>query len=291
MSEIETNSDEQELDSPEGQEVLNARKEGRWSKAEEKYMAQNYKSMTIEDISCQLNRNPATVERYIKERFYGGMEFVDEVKNNNDFDITKTPIWKEIKRQFSAEEQSIFLYNYSCIVNQFKYDVLPTERMQIIEVGRLDILISRALEKINEIRTQIDEINKEINRERELGEHGDRDRILQLETNRVAMNTATTNFSKDYKELLDKRASLFREIKGTREQRIKRIEDSKETLGTYIASLIENTKLRRDLGIEIEKVRLASEVELKRLSEYHTYLDGQVEQPILCAETIKEDNN
>ena len=66
MSEIETNSNEPE--SSEGPEVLNARKEGRWSKAEEKYMANNYKNMTVEDISCQLNRNPVTVERYIKER-------------------------------------------------------------------------------------------------------------------------------------------------------------------------------------------------------------------------------
>lgn len=105
------------------------------------------------------------------------------------------------------------------------------------------------------------------------------------------MNVSAINYTKDYKELLDKKSSLLREVKGTREQRIKRVEDSKETIGTYLASLIDNTDMRRALGIEVEKFRLATKIEYQRLSDYHTYIDGSVEQPILNTENIKEDNN
>jgi recombinational DNA repair ATPase RecF len=177
-------------------------------------------------------------------------------------------------------------------MHQFKYDVLPTERMQVIEVCRLDILISRALTKINEIKSRVDSMGREIELERQAGDLDDSDkmRIQQLDMNRIAAETAHVNYSKDYKELLDRRNGLFKEIKGTREQRIKRIEESKETIGTMLAALIDNPQMRRQLGIDLEKFRLATKIEYERLSEYHTYLDGKVEQPILNSENIKEDN-
>jgi hypothetical protein len=41
-------------------------------------------------------------------------------------------------------------------------------------------------------------------------------------------------------------------------------------------------------GIEMEKMRLAMKNEQKRLSEFHKYEDGQVDQPFLTPDTIRE---
>lgn len=54
-------------------------------------------------------------------------------------------------------------------------------------------------------------------------------------------------------------------------------------------NITSNVEYRRQLAIEAEKFRLAMDVELRRLSEYHEFGDT-IEQPILNADTIKEDN-
>ena len=50
-----------------------------------------------------------------------------------------------------------------------------------------------------------------------------------------------------------------------------------------------NPDTRRELGIEMEKMRLAMKEEEKRLSNYHQYEDGGVDQPFLTPDTVKDD--
>lgn len=267
-------------------------KNGRWTKEEEDYMVRNHKIMSIEDLSCQLQRNPKTVYNYVKEKLNFGKEVFKETKKEVEFDIKKSPLWKQISEQFTSDELDTFLYHYANLVSQFNYDVFATERLQIIEFCRIEILINRALKKMNDVNRQINELDREIDLEYKLEEElRDQQKMIRLKELRVSMNMSAINYTKDYKELLDKKGTLLREVKGTRADRIKRIEDSKETIGTYLASLMDNTEMRRSLGIEIEKFRLATKIEYQRLSDYHTYIDGSVEQPILNTENIKEDNN
>ena len=44
-----------------------------------------------------------------------------------------------------------------------------------------------------------------------------------------------------------------------------------------------------DRGLDMEKMRLATEAEKERLSEYIKYEDGQVDQPFLSSDTVKGD--
>jgi hypothetical protein len=81
---------------------------------------------------------------------------------------------------------------------------------------------------------------------------------------------------------------MLKEMKGTREQRIKRLEDSRLTFVGWIAHLIQNPDLVRQYAVEMEKMRLAMESERHRLSQFHTYEDGTVDQPFLTSDTIKE---
>lgn len=266
-------------------------KNGRWTKEEEDFMARNHKVMSIEDLACQLQRNPKTVYNYVREKLGYGKETFKETKKDLEFDIKKSPIWKQISEQFTSPELDTFLYHYSNLVSQFNYDVFATERLQIIEFCRIEILINRALKKMNDVNTQIGDLDREIDLEYKLlEEERDQQKIIRLKELRASMNVSAINYTKDYKELLDKKGTLLREVKGTRADRIKRIEESKATIGTYLGSLLDNTEMRRSLGLEIEKFRLATKIEYQRLSDYHTYIDKSVEQPILNTENIKEDN-
>jgi hypothetical protein len=79
---------------------------------------------------------------------------------------------------------------------------------------------------------------------------------------------------------------MLKDLKGTREQRIKAIEDSKQTFASFIKQIATSDEFRDKIGIEMEKMRLASEKEKERLSEYFTYEDGNVDQPFLTPETV-----
>ena len=81
---------------------------------------------------------------------------------------------------------------------------------------------------------------------------------------------------------------MLKEMKATREQRVKRLEDSKQSLVGWIAYLMGNPDVTSQYGIEMEKMRLAMTQEKERLGAYHKYTDGQVDQPFLNSDTIKD---
>ena len=80
---------------------------------------------------------------------------------------------------------------------------------------------------------------------------------------------------------------MIKDLKGTREQRIKAIEDSKTTFASLIKKIIMDGDFRKTAGVEMEKMRLAMDVERDRLSKAHTYEDGITDQPFLVPETVE----
>jgi hypothetical protein len=77
-------------------------------------------------------------------------------------------------------------------------------------------------------------------------------------------------------------------MKGTREQRIKRLEDSKQSFTSWVANLLQSPDLMKKYGIEMEKMRVAMKKEEERLSSFHKYEDGTIDQPLLSPDTVKD---
>lgn len=113
--------------------------------------------------------------------------------------------------------------------------------------------------------------------------------ILNLERQVAVLRASQESLSKDYKDLQSKKGGMLKDLKATREQRIKRLEDSKETFVGWIKMLIDDPEFSRGLGVAMEKMRMSSENEKARLSEYHQYEDGGIDQPFLTPETVKDD--
>jgi len=86
--------------------------------------------------------------------------------------------------------------------------------------------------------------------------------------------------------MLNRKNSLLGNMKATRDARIKHLESNKNNFLSIIRKIVEDKPFRTRLGIDMEKMRLASEVEYRRLSEYHSYEDGIVDQPILTPENV-----
>ncbi len=263
-------------------------KKGRFSKTEQEFIRENHKEMSILDLASHLDRDPVSVESYVKEKI--GNTTLDDREIEALHDLQNRPFWKDLKKQFSEEELQSLLYHWGRIITQFRDDVLPTEELQIIDAIKLEILMNRALigqqtnmKDINRYEEQVtDEKRKEL-------EIQDKDYIFNLERQVAVCRAAQESLTREYKDLQTKKASMLKDLKATREQRIKRLEDSKQTFIGWVRNLMSNPDARHEIGVEMEKMRLATNVEAERLSEYHKYEDGMIDQPFLTPDSVKED--
>ena len=137
---------------------------------------------------------------------------------------------------------------------------------------------------------RIDEIETLIATEKEkfIGDQ-DREYLINLERQVAIYRAAIEALSKDYKDLQGKKSGMLKDLKATREQRIKRLEDSKQTFTGWIKNVLQNAAFREELSINMEKLRLAVDKESARLAGYHKYDDGVIDQPLLTPETYSDD--
>jgi hypothetical protein len=162
--------------------------------------------------------------------------------------------------------------------------------MQIIDTIKLEILMNRILKSQQENQTQIVTYERLVREEKAVDkDQRDMDYIIQLERQVAVLRASLETLSKDYKDLQARKATMLKDLKGTREQRIKAIEDSKQTFAALVKQIATDEAFRTQIGIDMEKMRLAMENEKERLSEYHTYEDGAVDQPFLTPETLSEE--
>lgn len=262
-------------------------KTGRLSKDEQRIIARLAPSATPEDIAKELDRSVESVENYMKKELKVGLSAVETAA----YELEDRPYWIELEGQFTPHELELFKYHWAKIISQFKDDVFPTEEIQVVDVIKLELLMNRCLKTSKDNMLLLNETEQDLARERELEpELRDIDAMQGYQRTIASLRAAQESLNKDYRELQTKKATMLREIKGTREQRIKRLEDSKQSFTAWVASLMQDSDLLKSYGIEMEKMRLAMEKEKERLSDFHKFEDGDVDQPFLNSETVKDDN-
>tara|TARA_B100000085_G_scaffold284045_1_gene316099 strand:+ start:1711 stop:2496 length:786 start_codon:yes stop_codon:yes gene_type:complete len=260
-------------------------RKGRISKDEGRTISRLIDSLTVEDIAKELDRSVSSVEDYIKRKLKVGLSSVEIAA----YSLEDRPYWVELEAQFTYDELELFKYHWSRIISQFKDDVFPTEELQVVDVIKLEILMNRCLKGNKENIEQINIYDQMIREERSRDkDQQDVDQIINLERQVASLRASQESLNRDYRELQAKKASMLREMKGTREQRIKRLEDSKQSFTSWVASLMQDPERMKKYGIEMEKMRLAMEKEKDRLAAFHKYEDGTVDQPFLTPDTVKD---
>ena len=264
-------------------------KKGRFTKTEQEFIRNNHREMSNLEIATHLDRDPISIQSYIKEKI--GNNTLDDREIEALHDLQSRPFWKDLQKQFSEEELQSLLYHWSRIITQFRDDVLPTEELQIIDAIKLEILMNRALIGQQTNMRSIGEYEELVTVEKSKSlEIQDKDYIYNLERQIAVCRAAQDSLTREYKDLQTKKASMLKDLKATREQRIKRLEDSKQTFIGWVRTLMSNPETCQQMGTDMEKMRLAMEAEKKRLSEYHKYEDGNIDQPFLTPDTVKDDN-
>ena len=260
-------------------------KKGRISDEEGRTIARLADSLPVEDIAKQLDRSVNSVEEYIKRKLKIGLSKIEIAA----YSLEDRPYWIELEAQFTESELELFKYHWSRIISQFKDDVFPTEELQVVDVIKLELLMNRCLKGNKENIEQINTYDLMIKDERARDkDQQDMDYIINLERQVASLRASQESLNRDYRELQAKKASMLREMKGTREQRIKRLEDSKQSFTSWVASMMQDPDLMKRYGIEMEKMKAAMKNESERLAALHKYEDGTIDQPFLTPDTVKD---
>jgi len=264
---------------------MKTKKGGRLSKEEKELIRTLVDSLSVQDIADQLNRSFDAINQYIKNDLKVGLTR-EEVAA---YSLEDRPYWYELEAQFTEKELELFKYHWSKIISQFKDDVFPTEEIQVVDVIKLEILMNRCLKGNKENIEQISLYEHMIQDERSQDkDQQDMDYIINLERQVASLRASQESLNRDYRELHAKKGSMLKEMKGTREQRIKRLEDSKQSFTSWVAAMMQDPDRMKQYGIEMEKMRIAMNREKERLSQFHTYDDGVVDQPFLTPDTTKD---
>lgn len=260
-------------------------KRGPWSKEEKQFIADHAAKMDSTSIAAVLHRNAEAVSKYI--RTHHANSFTEKAKHA-EYDIQKSPVWSDLKKQFSSEELDMFLYHWGRIISQFKDDVYPTEEMQVIDTIKLEILMNRAITQQQQLMQDIAGLETVLEVER--GEQEpDQPRINNVERQIGVLRAAQDSLHRDAQDMLKEKSRILDKMKATRDARIKHLESNKNNFLKFMRDIVEDHSMRSRLGQDMEKMRLATQVEYQRLSEWHTYEDGELDQPILTPDNVLED--
>ena len=200
-------------------------KKGRFSKTEQQFIKGNYESLFVVQIATHLDRHPDSFESYFESKL--GKTKIAAKELQASYDLKKRPFYKELEIQLSEEELETILYHWGRIIGQFRDDVLPTEELQVLDAIKLEVLMNRALisqqQNMKDIKFYEELVTDEKSKPLEVQ---DKDAIYALERQIAVCRAAQDTITRDYKDLQTKKASMLKDLKATREQRIKRLEDS-----------------------------------------------------------------
>jgi len=111
-------------------------------------------------------------------------------------------------------------------------------------------------------------------------------KLANLETQLSFARNSIASYTNEYTKLLNEQQKISKDLKATREQRIKRIEDGKSSWVGLIR-MLEDELIREKEGKEMEIIAMATNKAKETLFENHQYQDGKVDVPILSPESLE----
>jgi hypothetical protein len=266
-----------------------SRKRGQLSLEEQQYIKDNFNKKDIEEIAEFLNRNTAPVKRYINDNHLMVPDDPDDDSDYLKHKLRKKTFWGEIVRQFDEEsgELEYFENTWVNLIKQFREDVLPAEELQIKQFITIDILINRSMKERKRHITDTERIQRMVdNQYAKPEENRDNAYLTNLETQLSFARNSITSYTNEYTKLLSEQQKISKDLKATREQRIKRIEDGKSSW-TGLLRMLEDEKIRENEGRQMEIMKMSVSKYLHDLEDVHVYQDKSADTPFLTPESVE----
>jgi hypothetical protein len=252
-----------------------SKKRGQLSTDEMNYIKDRANEDSMEDIANVLNRSVNPIKKYIQDNKLKSKSF-----------------WGEVCKQFDEEtgELKYFQDTWINLIKQFREDVLPAEELQLKQFITIDILINRSMKERKRHIAETEKLQKQVDLEYKLPEE-DRDipKLTNLETQLSFARNSIASYTNEYTKLLSEQQKISKDLKATREQRIKRIEDGKSSW-TGLIRMLEDEAIREKEGRQLEILKMATNKSKEHLNDLHTYQDDEIDRPILNSDSVLKDN-
>lgn len=274
--------------------MSSTKKRGQLSLDEEAFIRDALaKNTTIPQIAEVLNRTEAPIKRYITEN-----NLLQSPESKHQDETLKVKLhsktfWTEIVRQFDEDsgELEYFENTWISLIKQFREDVLPAEELQIKQFITIDILINRSMKERKRHITTTEKLQTQVDKEYEKPEdQRDIAKLANMETQLSFARNSINNYTNEYTKLLAEQQKIGKDLKATREQRIKRIEDGKSSWIGLIR-MLEEEDVREREGREMEILKMATDKAVDGLHGYHQFADGVVDRPFLTPDSVLQDED
>ena len=184
--------------------------------------------------------------------------------------------YKRLTQMYSEDELEYISVRYTELAAQFNNDLLTSEIQEVIDYLSLVVAAQRLAIRIEDLRRQI---VKDKQRKSAASSRRIKNNVLQLESLQDKSSAA-----------VNQSHQVLASLKATRGQRVSILKNKNENFLSWCQALYSDNDLMASYGEEMEKMRIAMENEKARLSEYHTYANGEVDQPFLSCDTYKGDD-
>jgi hypothetical protein len=270
---------------------------GRMTKEDHAFILRNMGKLTIAQMAAHLGRRESAIEKFLRSNAITRSPQKVEPETASAMadartELKKTEAWKRIRQEFSEDELRFFEEQYLSFMSQFQNDVLPSEVSQIFDYVKIEVLKSRNLIKRQSLNNTISEMEEQRNESLGGKKLYELDETIlkvlnQLNAGIERKMADERTYSQEYSTLQQRSEALLKSLKSTRDQRIKEIENTKDSIISIVKDLGRKEVQERE-SRWFELNRMAAEKELQRLGSLHEYEDGGLDRPILSAETIPE---
>lgn len=260
-------------------------KTGRLSKTEIVFIDEHLDTMTDAEIAAHLDRsiepiNQRRASKSQRDKNADGQEYVAQ--------LHKKHFWDVIKSSLLAEEIPYFQDSWAALYAQFvDQRVTATDEMMMKDVIIDDILLHRALgEKRNiiaEIRRLEDEITMVLSKPFELRTQEENDRIINNQRHVVQLRGTQEDYSREINEIKKAKDNKFKDLKATRQERLKTVEEAGRNFFSLV-KLLDEHHMREKEGRMTALVCEAAKKIKGEMQQPHQFLDGEIDTPFALPE-------
>ena len=201
-------------------------------------------------------------------------------------ELQSETFWRELQKQLTADELSFLSHQYVEYIMLFEKTapVVIAEKMALKQLLVTEILFNRVMQSqkryfdiSNNLSFQIDNEKRKLN--------PNISDLNKWEAEKQNCEALFSTFSQDMKELQNRMMAMRKELSISRQQRTENLKETNTSFGGFIVAL-EDESLREREGQQINIFRAAVEKERKRLADYHTYMDGELDVPLFNADIV-----
>lgn len=262
-------------------------KTGRLSKEEIAYIDSNLSNMTDEQIAQKLDRSVASITQ---RRATAPQKTANDELQTYISQLHSKHFWSTVKKSLLHDEIETFENSWASLYSQFFHQgVTATDEIMMKDVIIEDILLHRALEQKKNILEEIKENEKLLAEEREK-DMQDRDTDFMTNALRTIVQLRGTSeaYTKEINEIKKTKDGKFKDLKATRNERLKTVEESGKNIFALI-KLLDEQKMRETEGRMTGLVYEAAKTKEGQMKQEVVFADGEVDKVWLTPEAELEE--